>query len=69
MLPQETRLPGYGHYNPHASYRTAGHPSALVGSFLATKGTPGGAYSSSEEAIIIHDIQRRLRPRCPHTLL
>jgi hypothetical protein len=51
VLPQETGLPGYGYYNPHASYRVAGHPSAPVGSFLATKGTPGGAYSSVSPAI------------------
>jgi hypothetical protein len=46
IVPHETRLPGYGLYNPHASYRVAGHPSVLVGNFLATKGTPGRAYST-----------------------
>jgi hypothetical protein len=45
VLPQETGLPSYGHYNPHASHRPTGHPSALVGNFLAIKRTPGGAYS------------------------
>ena len=38
-MPQETILPSYGLQNPHAFYRVAGHPSALVGNFLATKGT------------------------------
>jgi hypothetical protein len=36
MLPKEIGLPGYGHYNPHASHRATGHPYVLVGSFLAT---------------------------------
>jgi hypothetical protein len=45
-LPHETGFLGYGLYNPHASYRTARHPSTPIGSFLATKGTPRGAYSS-----------------------
>jgi hypothetical protein len=51
VLPQETGLPGYGLYNPHTSHRTAGHPSVLVCSFLATKGNPGEAYSNVSPAM------------------
>jgi hypothetical protein len=40
------RIPWLWTLNPHASRRAAGHPFALVGSFLATKGTLGGAYFS-----------------------
>jgi hypothetical protein len=40
MLPQEIRLLGYG------LYRAARHPSAPIGSFLATKGTFGRTYSN-----------------------
>jgi hypothetical protein len=46
VLPQEARIPSYGIYNPNTPHRAAGHPSTLVGSFLATRKNHRGAYSS-----------------------
>jgi hypothetical protein len=45
------KTPKLGYYNLHASYRATRHPSALVGSFLAIKGTFGRAFSSVSLAI------------------